>query len=243
MKHELLCGDCLEVLPTLGHFDCLIADPFDNIDLKYNSYKDRIPKDKYRDFLWQCLNLFVEHAGISWVSYNAKWTWMMGSLIEDLERVHPDVTAKPFVQSFTFGQNNTRDCGPGHRPLVRLRHKGAPLYPDHIKVPSWRQLNGDKRAAEGGKVPLDCWYEFPRVVGNSKQRRRWHKTQLHEGLVERCIKFSTREGDTVCDVFSGTGTVVRVCKRIGRHSTSIELDPFYCEKISEENQIKAPLLS
>lgn len=237
-NHTLIHGDCLEVLPKLGFFDCLVADPPDALGLKYNSYQDNMSEDEYREFLWKCLNLFVEHAGISWISYNAKWTFMMGSLVERLLTKRPDIEAKPFVSTFTFGQNRKIDCGNGHRPLLRLRHKNAPLYPEQIKVPSWRQLNGDKRAARGGRVPLDHWNEFPRVTGNCRERRPYHPTQLREGLVECCIKMSTKDGGSVLDVFSGTGTAIRVCARINRHTTSIECDPFYCEKIAEEHNLK-----
>jgi DNA modification methylase len=83
-------------------------------------------------------------------------------------------------------------------------------------------------------VPLDVW-EFPRVTGNSKQRRPYHPTQLNEGLVERAIKLSTEEGDVVCDPFGGTGTTLRVCKRINRVCHLIELDTGYCDKIAEEH--------
>ena len=238
MKYELYHGNCLEVLPALGFFECLVADPPDAIGLSYNQFHDDMSEHEYRDFLWSCLNAFVQHAGVSWISFNAKWTFMMGSLVERLTAVHKTVEAKPFVQTFTFGQNRTTDCGNGHRPLLRLRHANAPLYPEQIKVASWRELNGDKRAAKGGRVPLDHWHEFPRVTGNSRQRRPYHPTQLHEGLVERCITMSTREGGRVLDVFSGTGTAMRVCRRINRHCTSVEIDSFYCDKIAEEHGIE-----
>ena len=49
---------------------------------------------------------------------------------------------------------------------------------------------------------------------------------------------STKQGGTVLDVFSGTGTAIRVCRRIQRDCTSIELDPFYCQKIAEEHGLE-----
>jgi DNA modification methylase len=104
-------------------------------------------------------------------------------------------------------------------------------------VPSWRQLNSDPRAAPGGRVPLDSWTDFPRIVGNSKQRQAWHVTQLNEGLVERALMLTTAKGQHVLDPFGGSGTTMRVCKRIKRSSTLIELDPFYCQKIAEDNSL------
>lgn len=76
-------------------------------------------------------------------------------------------------------------------------------------------------------------FDFPRVTGNSKQRCWWFPTQLHEDLVERCIKFSTKEGDTVCDPFAGSGTTLRVCKRIGRDCVGIERSKDNAENIAD----------
>jgi DNA modification methylase len=84
----------------------------------------------------------------------------------------------------------------------------------------------------------DTHFDFTRVVGNSKQRRSWHPTQLNEGLVRRCVLLSTKPGDTVIDPFGGTGTTLRVCKDLGdRHCQLIEIDPEYCRQIQEEHDL------
>jgi len=229
---SILNGDIFDILPDCGVFDCLIADPPDNIGLKYTGYKDKLSEEDYLEFLNACLEVFSEHAGIIWISYNAKYTYPMGALVYYFLDRHSDFEAKPFIQTFTFGQNRTTDCGNGHRPILRLKRKDAPIYPDQIKIPSWRLLHGDPRASKGGKVPLDTW-DFPRVTGNSRQRRPWCPTQLHEGLVERMVNLSTQKGGTVCDAFSGSGTTMKVCRKLERDCTSIEIDPEYCKKIKE----------
>jgi len=110
----------------------------------------------------------------------------------------------------------------------------AKLYPDAIRVPSARQLKyNDKRANPKGRVPDDVW-EFSRVCGTFKERRRWHPNQHPEALIERVVKFSTAPGDLVIDMFAGTGTVNRVCKRLGRPCIGIEISEFYCEQIIKE---------
>ncbi len=238
--HKLIEGDVFKILPELPKFQCLIADPPDAIGLKYKNGVDKMSENDYRDFMRDCLYLFTDKAEIVWISYNAKWTYLMGELIQNFLLVtkplnkEMEFEAKPFVQTFTFGQHNKYDCGNGHRPIVRIRHKSTPLYPKNILIPSWRMLHGDKRANKKGKVPLDVW-DFPRVTGNSSQRRDYHPTQLHEGLVARMVLMSTKPGDTIYDVFSGTGTVIRVAERAGRKTISIESDSFYCEKLREEH--------
>jgi len=243
-NHRLICGDVLDVLPTLGRFKCLIADPPDNLGLKYDGYKDRMDDFDYVWLLSRWATAFMEHADIVWISFNAKWLIGFGKTLDHALSLFDDYDARIFIQSFTFGQNNNNDCGNGYRPLLRLKHRDAKLYPEAIRIPSWRQLNGDKRAAVGGRVPLDHWGEFPRITGNCKERRVWHPTQLREGMIERIIKFSTLPGDPICDVFSGTGTVLRAVHNLNITAplnkpwgpvTSIELSPTYCDKIAAEH--------
>lgn len=235
MPHRLYQGDCLEVLKKLPPVKCLFADPPDNIDLGYGEYKDKLPVHEYEKLLFEWLTAFTKKAEIVWFSFNAKWTASVGAMVHSL--CGHDLEFKPCVQTFTFGQHSHTDLGNNHRPLWRLMWTGAELYPDQIRVPSWRQENGDKRADPRGRVPGDV-FDFTRVTGNSKQRRTWHPTQLNEELVKRCILFSTKPGDTVIDPFAGTGTTLRVCKELGRPCTLIEIDGGYCEKIAVENGLK-----
>ncbi len=231
---KIIRGDCLDILPEMK-FDCIFADPPDNIGLDYNGYIDNLPDPEYLRLLASWVEQFTRSADIIWLSFNAKWTIPVATILSG----HPDFEIKPCVQTFTFGQHNSHDLGNNHRPLYRLRRLTYPtikLYPDQIRVKSQRQINGDKRANPKGRVPSDV-FDFPRVTGNSSQRRSWHPTQLHEGLVERCIKLSTLSGGTVCDPFAGTGTTLRVCNKIDRNCVAIEIDPFYCDKIAEENNL------
>ncbi len=236
VKHRLIQGDVLNVLPTLGDFTCCFLDPPDALGLKLNGYHDR-PRKGYIEWLADVMTRTIPHCGITWLSYNSQWDLAVKHWAYDYGQIHRYVEIKPFYQHYTFFQCNNNDCAPSERPMLRFRHKGAPIYPDQIRVPSWRLLNGDKRAAPGGKVPGNVW-EVPRVVGNSKQRRAWHPTQLGETLVERAILLSTKEGDEILDLFSGTGTVIRVSRRIGRSTISVELNDFYCNKIAEEHGLE-----
>lgn len=235
MKHTLINADCLDVLPTMSQVDTLFADPPDNIGLSYNAYQDHRTESDYLDLLRRWLSCFVLKAKTVWFSYNARWTFEVGKVVTGIVGLRAgELEAKPCVQTFTFGQHNHHDLGNNHRPLLRLRWRDAPLFPDAVRVPSWRQENGDKRADPRGRVPGDV-FDFTRVTGNSKQRRGWHPTQLNEGLVERCIKLTTPAGGTVLDPFGGTGTTLRVCKSLGIPCTLIELDKHYCDKIAEEH--------
>jgi site-specific DNA-methyltransferase (adenine-specific) len=235
--YELYHGDCLEILPGMSEVPCIFADPPDNIGLDYDGVDDDYEETYYLDLMEDWLYAFVQKAETVWFSFNAKWTIEMGVIAKRIMGYFPGVECKPCVQVFTFGQHNKHDFGNNHRPLWRFSTSDSPLYPDDIRIQSERQKMGDKRADPRGRVPGDV-FDFTRVVGNSHQRRKWHKTQLNEGLVERCIKSSTQEGDVVIDPFAGTGTTLRVCKSINRSCVTMDLSEVYCQQIAEEHQLK-----
>lgn len=236
---RLICGDALEVLPQLGWFHCLIADPPDNIGLGYDSYDDRRSDDEYSDFLYRLIASAAGCCGSAWISFNARHVFVVGAIVDQLFR-GTSTEARLFIQTFTFGQSRQTDCGNGYRPLLRLRRHDAPLYPDAIRVESARQRAGDKRAAPGGCVPLDHWPEFPRITGNCRERRSWHPTQLREAMIQRMVRLTTLPGDRVADVFSGTGTVLRAVD--DRDVVSIEIDRGYCDKIAAEHGLEVETL-
>jgi site-specific DNA-methyltransferase (adenine-specific) len=262
MTHQLFNIGCMDFFEQDDRrWDTLFADPPDNIGLKYDTYDDNLPDNEYIALLRDWLHTFVEVARCVWFSYNAKWTFHVGRIVTEIQGLHgKKLEAKPCVQIFTFGQHRHTDLGNNHRPLIRLRWDDCPLYPDDIRIQSWRQKHGDKRADSRGRVPGDVFgfpddeglalteaeqlaisdsdvYDFTRVVGNSKQRRSYHPTQLNEGLVERCIRLTTAPGENVIDPFGGTGTTLRVCKRIDRNCTLVELDPGYCTNIAAEHEM------
>ena len=234
---SLIQDDVEDVLPVMEPVTTIFMDPPDGIGLEYGEYKDTMPEARYLAFLQRVITLAVEKADIVWVSYNARWTFPVGKIICDLLQYRPLWEAKACVQTFTFGQHNQHDLGNNYRPLLRLKKTSALLYPDAIRIPSWRQEHGDKRADPRGRVPGDV-FAFPRVTGNSKQRRQWIPTQLHEGLIERCLKLSCAPDDVVLDLFSGSGTTLRVARRLELPVIAIEMDQNYCEKIAEDNGLE-----
>lgn len=215
----------------------IFADPPDAIGMKYNGFEDKFTDTEYRDFLRHIVYMSTQVCEVLWLSINSRHTFMVGGIIDSFIQSYTDWEAKACVQTFTFSQHNHHDMGNGHRPIYRIMRKGMVLYPEQIRVPSWRQLNGDKRADPRGKVPNDV-FDFPRVTGNSKQRRKFSPTQLHEGLYERCIRLSCKPGDTVLDPFAGSGTLGRVAERCEVHADMVEVSKEVCEAIAIDQGLK-----
>ncbi|GAB4201432.1 MAG: site-specific DNA-methyltransferase [Bacteroidia bacterium] len=61
-----------------------------------------------------------------------------------------------------------------------------------------------------------------------------HSAVFPESLPEWFIKLFTEKGDTVLDPFMGSGTTLRVARRLGRNSIGIDIVPEYCEMVKSE---------
>lgn len=220
----------------------MFADPPDNIRLGYDEYDDGMEVEHYIDFINELLELGINNALTTYMSFNARYMTEVGALLKAFTVVSPMLEIRWLIQGFTFGQHNKADHGNNFRPIIRIRHPHAPLFPDAIRVESDRMKIGDKRANPAGRVPGDVWFsdflEYARVVGNSKQRRSWHPTQLNEGLVEDCLLMSTPPGGKVFDPFMGTGTTLRVCLKNGFSCITCDISKNYCKLVAEEHKFK-----
>lgn len=204
----------------IGKIDLIMADPPDNIGLKYDGFKDNQPIDVYEKNIRNWLDLMAGFTdGPIFFTFNEKWTEMMEHAIKD-----SDI---PIIQrlqwNYTFGQDQTSRGRYGlcFRPIYWLNSDY--VRPEEIKIPSARQLKyKDKRAAPGGKMPPNVW-EYPRVCGTFKEKRKWSPTQLPESLVERIVRGHCRPGGRVLDPFLGSGTTAIVCKRLDVNCVGIEI--------------------
>src|SRR6218665_1344724 len=182
MSHEIHNMDCLHFLQNFqSHVPLIVADPPDNIGLSYEGYRDTKTDDDYYNWLELLFRKALSVTDCLWLSYYWKHDLEIKSRVATIiKRNHPSVKAKTFIWRYTFGQYVDSDCGSGFRFLLRLTKPNAKFRPDSIKVPSRRMELGDPRAA-GPRVPDDVW-DFPRIVGNSPERRAWHPTQHPEDV-------------------------------------------------------------
>lgn len=66
---------------------------------------------------------------------------------------------------------------------------------------------------------------------NKPQRNGEHPTMKPVDLIQYQVENSSRAGDTVLDLFGGSGTTLIACEITGRKNCSMELDPKYCDVI------------
>jgi len=220
-------------------------DPPDNIGLDYGlGINDKKLAKDYYSWLESIILKSMLIGNVVWVSYYHKHDLKIKAMVDWLvHHIKPSWEARTFIWRFTFGQYRETDCGSGYRPILRLAKPGVKWNTDEIRVVSKRMELGDPRAA-GPRVPDDVW-EFPRIVGNSLERRKWIPTQHPEALLERIVKMSVSEnhGPTyvgskkprVLELFSGSGTMIRVAKKLNVDLDTVELNDNYIRRIRAEH--------
>jgi DNA methylase len=231
---QVICMDALQYLDVCEPVKCIIMDPPDNIRIPYDGYDDRKAPRDYVAWIELLILKAMMKCQVLWLSYHPDNALDVMSIVRGILRDRsPSWTYAGFIWAFNFGQYNDKDFCHGYRPILRLSFFNCRFYPDAVRIVSERQMIGDKRANEFGRVPSNVW-EVPRVVGNSAERRAWHPTQHPEAIMERIIQFSVSHFETTLDLFSGSGTVRRVCSRLGKPVISVEQSPLYCERILNE---------
>ena len=76
----------------------------------------------------------------------------------------------------------------------------------------------------------NVWH-FARTSQEERQDCGGHATPKPIALCARAIKSSSREGESVLDLFGGSGTTLITAEQLGRKCFMMELDPHYCDVI------------
>jgi site-specific DNA-methyltransferase (adenine-specific) len=74
--------------------------------------------------------------------------------------------------------------------------------------------------AARGKLPTDVWWHT--IVPTSGREKTGYPTQKPAGILRRIVQASTREGDSVLDLFAGSGTTGAVAASLGRHAVLVD---------------------
>ncbi len=77
--------------------------------------------------------------------------------------------------------------------------------------------------AARGKLPTDVWWHT--IVPTTGREKTGYPTQKPEGVLRRIVAASSRPGDTVLDLFAGSGTTGAVAAALGRHAVLVDDNP------------------
>lgn len=241
MHADIIKADILDGLDKIGEktVDLIFIDPPYNLGKKYaNNIKDKwVTQDDYLNWLYKWLELAISklkdtgslyimnstlnmpHIDIflqKFMHIKSRIVWgydssgvqaktHYGSLYE------PILYAVKNKNKYTFNSNDilVETTTGFKRKLMDYRKKEPKLYNSH-------------------KVPGNVWY-FPRVRYKMEEYMH-HPSQKPEKLLERIILASSNEDDTVLDLFAGTFSLGRVCKKYKRNYIGIEKSHVYVKE-------------
>ena len=214
MTSEIICGDVLEELAKVpkGYCDLVFADPPFNIKKPYLGMLDSKPnyKEWAQKWIRASLNILKDHGSIYVACNDETVSWYYEVLKQTM------FMRNWIIWHYNFGEAQQKKFNRTKTHILYfVKDPDNFIFNDYlIRVPSERQIIGDKRASNKGKVPDDVW-EFPRVAGTHAERNdQGHNCQMPEALMERIILGSTSLGSMVVDPFCGNGTTAAVCKII-----------------------------
>lgn len=241
-------GDCVKYMNSLPHrsIPLIVTDPPYNIGYEYDGYDDKRDPQEYLawcdDWLARAVDLLADD-GSMWIVINDEYVSEIDVAVKKLglkKRGH-------VIWHYTFGQHSKKKLTPSHAHLLYYVRSEKKFTFNPVKVPSSRQmLYNDKRAAVDGRNPDDTWvlrpqwclegfyesmdtWHVPRINGTFKERA-GTPNQLPERLIGRIVTMCSNPGDVVFDPFAGSGTVLAVAKKLGRHYLGAELSAEYAAK-------------
>jgi site-specific DNA-methyltransferase (adenine-specific) len=251
-------GDCVKVLGSIpdGVVQTVATDPPFNIGLAYDLYEDKKDYKAYiawsKSWLEQCHRILAPNGSI-FVCIGDEYQAEINVLLKELGFFWRNT----IIWYYTFGENQKKKFNRTHT-VIHYFTKSATDYkflPEAVKVPSKRQLMGDKRAKAGGKLPDDVWestshqdvapsalpddvWKISRVCGTFKERildadGSAHPCQMPSSVMERMIKCSTESGDLVVDPFCGTGTTAAAAQSLGRKFITMDMSEKYAGVAAE----------
>lgn len=100
----------------------------------------------------------------------------------------------------------------------------------NVKYPNQKK-NGKIKVNPLGKNPTDVW-QFPKVTSGkhrSSKERTPHPAQFPIAVIERIVRASSNDGETVLDPFLGSGTTAVVALGLHRSVIGFELKEEYCK--------------
>jgi DNA modification methylase len=207
-----------------------ITDPPYNQGRPYNNYKDRMSEEDYIELLSDipipCVIIHYPEETINLLpkALSGKYRFdAYGQL-----KLLPAKIKCEQVVSWVYNSNT----GKQHRLITWWGCK-----PDFRKIRQpYKNLNDRRIKARiaNGKTgaKLYDWWEINQVKNVSKEKTA-HPCQIPEELIRRIILTTAKPGDTIIDVFAGSGTTLKVANELGFDTIGYEIDEKYCDIIAD----------
>ena len=203
--------DCLELLKEIPNesIDLAIIDPPYYRIVNQQWDKQWKTESEYLKwcFLWtnECIRV-LKPGRCFYVWGTTKTDTFLKYKLEILNSISDIVYQNWIIWSYDWGGRTKKSFARKHEDLLMYSKGNSFLFnADAVRIP-YKMLKNIRSTAINnklGKIPTDVWEKNNHTT--SKEYCNWHPTQKPIELLQRIIFANTNPGDTVLDIFSGTG--------------------------------------
>ncbi len=237
-NHVIIRGDAIGVLSSQiedNTIDLIFADPPYNIGKNFNGRMDKWQSEEaYLKWCYQWLDLCINKLKSNGSMYVMASTQCM-PYIDVYMRKRMTVLSRIIWYYDSSGVQAKKYYGSLYEPILFCVKDGNNYTFNskdilvQAKTGAIRKLIDYRKHTPAvynyEKVPGNVW-EIPRVRYRMDEYEN-HPTQKPTALLERIIKASSNESDTVLDPFAGSFTTSFVAKNLKRKSIGIEIEEEY----------------
>lgn len=229
---DLRNGDCLEVLKTIedASVDCIVTSPpywkgFE-YEAYFNSYAQYL--EWCEEWLRECKRILKQN-GTLWLNViNDSEITIRAFEIMNIATRKLMYKLHETVIWYRYNQqpaNTNRQLTNQCEYIFCLRHTSAGVEFDKKSAYECNpSMFKTKNVGNVWELPFNSGKQSNIAFGRRETKSAYGHSGFPVQLPETCILLSTKEGDTVLDLFMGTGTTGVACKKHNRNFIGIELD-------------------
>ena len=230
---DFLTTECVQE----NSVDLIVTSPPYNVDIRYNSYDDKIPYKIYLEFTQKwlekackllkndgrfCLNIPLD-----------KNKGGQQSVYADIVAIAKEIGFKYHSTILWNEQNISRRTAWGSWLSAAAPYVIAPVEMIVVLYKKrWKKLSGSGKSDLTKEEFIEWTNGVWTFMGESKKRV-GHPAPFPVELPKRCIKLFTFVGDIVLDPFMGSGSTLIACVLTGRKGIGIEINKNYCESAKQ----------
>ena len=246
---QILIGDCRDILKTIPSksVKLVVTSPPYNIGKPYGKYKDKIPLNEWEELIDEVTKEIYRvltddgsfFLNLSPIPYGKdKEILPLPYIGYDIVKENKFYLKNMITWHFNNMQNCTNRLSGRYENIIWAVKdmKNYIFNLDDVRIPYITK--NDKRLTGKGRNPTDVWY-FNRVNNMTKKKYNLqHPTIYPLPMIERIVKMSSNEGDTVLDPFAGSGTTLVAANLLNRNSIGIELQEEKKKKAREGSDVR-----
>jgi len=228
---QLILGDCMEQMRLLPD-ECVqlvFTSPPYNVGIDYEVYKDDLPLGEYLDWMEEVFiesirllspggHLVIQIANTGWQPYRPITDFITTRLYSKIQMRGEIIWDK----QNTTGQTAWGSWLSANKPSLRESHEYLLVF----------RKEGDRKG-ESGITPdefMDGTKAIWRITPDTQSE---HPAPFPIKLADRVVTLFSFEGETVLDMFMGSGTTGLACAKRSRKFIGIELNEKYY-KVAEQ---------